>query len=184
MGEEALSLEVVEGPDAGRRVGLDGPLEIGRGEGVGFRLTDRLTSRSHARVVPAGSGATVEDLGSSNGTFVNSDEVHGTSRLGPGDHLMLGVTTMELRTAREVAERPSAVHTAPPPLAVPVRAPDYVPEPLREEHAAEREPAEREPAGHELDSLLDARTKGKARTAPLAVFVLVVLVVLVYLATR
>ena len=36
---------------------------------------------------------------------------------------------------------------------------------------------------HELDPLLDARTKGKARTAPLALFVLVALVVIIYLAT-
>jgi hypothetical protein len=36
---------------------------------------------------------------------------------------------------------------------------------------------------HELDSLLDSRTKGKARTAPLALFVLAALVVIVYLAT-
>ncbi|HEY7607259.1 MAG TPA: hypothetical protein VID07_10860, partial [Actinomycetes bacterium] len=36
---------------------------------------------------------------------------------------------------------------------------------------------------HELDPLLDSRTKGKARTAPLALFVLVALVVIIYLAT-
>jgi hypothetical protein len=41
------------------------------------------------------------------------------------------------------------------------------------------------PAGrprHELDPLLDSRTKGKARTAPLALFVLVALVLIIYLA--
>ena len=36
---------------------------------------------------------------------------------------------------------------------------------------------------HELEPLLDSRTKGKARTAPLALFVLVALVVIIYLAT-
>jgi hypothetical protein len=36
--------------------------------------------------------------------------------------------------------------------------------------------------GHELDPLLDSRTKAKARTAPLALFVLVALVLIIYLA--
>jgi pSer/pThr/pTyr-binding forkhead associated (FHA) protein len=180
-----LSLEIVEGAGAGRIVTLGGPVTVGRGRDADLGLADDLVSRRHARVTPGGAGAVVEDLGSRNGTFVNGEVIHGPTRLEPGDQLQLGVTLLELRSARQIAERPSAVHPVPPPLAVPARAPDYlggaagggaVPPPAAEPAAAGR-------PRHELDSLLDSRTKGKARTAPLALFVLVALVLIIYLAT-
>jgi pSer/pThr/pTyr-binding forkhead associated (FHA) protein len=186
---EQLSLEIVEGADAGRRVELVAPLTVGRAADADLVLADELVSRRHARVSQRGAGAVVEDLGSRNGTFVNGNQIHGPTRLVPGDQLQLGVTLVELRSVTQIAERPSAVQPVPPPLAVPERTPDYLPgQPVAD-------PA-RTPAGgavdgavgggaprHELDSLLDSRTKGKARTAPLALFVLAALVVIVYLAT-
>jgi pSer/pThr/pTyr-binding forkhead associated (FHA) protein len=186
---EQLSLEIVEGADAGRRVELVAPLTVGRAADADLVLADELVSRRHARVSQRGAGAVVEDLGSRNGTFVNGNQIHGPTRLVPGDQLQLGVTLVELRSVTQIAERPSAVQPVPPPLAVPERTPDYMPgQPVAD-------PA-RTPAGgavdgavgggaprHELDSLLDSRTKGKARTAPLALFVLAALVVIVYLAT-
>jgi pSer/pThr/pTyr-binding forkhead associated (FHA) protein len=186
---EQLSLEIVEGADAGRRVELVAPLTVGRAADADLVLADELVSRRHVRVSQRGAGAVVEDLGSRNGTFVNGNQIHGPTRLVPGDQLQLGVTLVELRSVTQIAERPSAVQPVPPPLAVPERTPDYLPgQPVAD-------PA-RTPAGgavdgavgggaprHELDSLLDSRTKGKARTAPLALFVLAALVVIVYLAT-
>jgi pSer/pThr/pTyr-binding forkhead associated (FHA) protein len=186
---EQLSLEIVEGADAGRRVELVAPLTVGRAADADLVLADELVSRRHARVSQRGAGAVVEDLGSRNGTFVNGNQIHGPTRLVPGDQLQLGVTLVQLRSVTQIAERPSAVQPVPPPLAVPERTPDYLPgQPVAD-------PA-RTPAGgavdgavgggaprHELDSLLDSRTKGKARTAPLALFVLAALVVIVYLAT-
>ena len=121
-----LSLEIVEGTGAGRMVALAGGVTIGRGRDADLVLADELVSRHHARVAPRGSGAVVEDLGSRNGTFLNGDGIHGLTRLEPGDQLQLGVTLVELRSARQIAERPSAVHPVPPPLAVPGRAPDYL----------------------------------------------------------
>jgi pSer/pThr/pTyr-binding forkhead associated (FHA) protein len=178
---EQLSLEIVEGADAGRRVDLLAPLTVGRTADADLVLADELVSRRHARVSQRGDGAVVEDLGSRNGTFVNGNQIHGPTRLVPGDQLQLGVTLVELRSVTQIAERPSAVQPVPPPLAVPARAPDYLPA----EPSAE--PARTPPGGaaprDELDSLLDSRTKGKARTAPLALFVLAALVVIVYLAT-
>jgi pSer/pThr/pTyr-binding forkhead associated (FHA) protein len=186
---EQLSLEIVEGADTGRRVELVAPLTVGRAADADLVLADELVSRRHVRVSQRGAGAVVEDLGSRNGTFVNGNQIHGPTRLVPGDQLQLGVTLVELRSVTQIAERPSAVQPVPPPLAVPERTPDYLPgQPVAD-------PA-RTPAGgavdgavgggaprHELDSLLDSRTKGKARTAPLALFVLAALVVIVYLAT-
>ena len=193
-----LSLEVVEGAGAGRMVALGPGATIGRGRDADLVLADELVSRRHAQVVPSGPGAVVEDLGSRNGTFVNGQLIHGPTRLEPGDQLQLGVTLVELRSARQIAEQPSAVHPVPPPLAVPARAPDY----LAGAAEAGRDDDVTPPAGgavpdgavgaaagpegrpgHELDPLLDSRTKGKARTAPLALFVLVALVLIIYLAT-
>ncbi len=176
-----LSLEIVEGADAGRRVALSSPLTVGRDRDMELVLADELVSRRHARVSPGADGAIVEDLGSRNGTFVNGNQIHGPTRLEPGDQLQLGVTLLELRSARQIAERPSAVHLVPPPLARPARAPDYLPTDLGDDPV--RTPAGGGMPGHELDPLLDSRTKGKARTAPLALFVLVALVIIIYLAT-
>jgi pSer/pThr/pTyr-binding forkhead associated (FHA) protein len=176
-----LSLEIVEGAGAGFRVSLSSTLTVGRGSDADLVLADELVSRRHVRVSPSGTSAVVEDLGSRNGTFVNGNQIHGPTRLEPGDQLQLGVTLVELRTARQIAERPSAVHPVPPPLAVPERPPDYLPAGLGAD--PERTPAGGATPHDELDQLLDAETKGKARTAPLALFVLVALVVIIYLAT-
>ena len=197
-----LSLEIVEGAGAGRMVALGTGVTVGRGRDADLVLADELVSRRHARVTPSGAGAVVEDLGSRNGTFVNGEGIHGPTELEPGDQLQLGVTLVELRSARQIAERPSAVHPVPPPLAVSARPPDYLagtdtddgvdPQPasVTPHPAASRAAAADGAAagpdgrpGHELDPLLDSRTKGKARTAPLALFVLVALVVIIYLAT-
>jgi pSer/pThr/pTyr-binding forkhead associated (FHA) protein len=178
---DRLSLEIVEGADAGRRVELVSPLTVGRAADADLVLADELVSRRHARVSQQGAGAVAEDLGSRNGTFVNGNQIHGPTRLVPGDQLQLGVTLVELRSVTQIAERPSAVQPVPPPLAAPERAPDYLPDQPVAEPA--RTPAGGGTPRHELDSLLDSRTKGKARTAPLALFVLAALVVIVYLAT-
>jgi pSer/pThr/pTyr-binding forkhead associated (FHA) protein len=212
-----LSLEIVEGADAGRMVAVAGTVTIGRGRDADLVLADELVSRRHAQVALDGPGAVVEDLGSRNGTYVNGERIHGPVRLEPGDQLQLGVSLVELRSASQIAERPSAVHPVPPPLAVPARPPDYLagsdpgedspdlgaappadragspraPDPAAlvaaqaAAHPAAPGPAAGPPGRtrHELDPLLDSRVKGKARTAPLALFVLAALVVIIYLAT-
>jgi pSer/pThr/pTyr-binding forkhead associated (FHA) protein len=175
-----LSLEIVEGADAGHRAALSSPMTVGRGRDVDLVLADDLVSRRHARVSRSGAGAVVEDLGSRNGTFVNGNQIYGPTRLEPGDQLQLGVTLVELRSARQIAERPSAVQPVPPPLARPAQAPAYLPADLEVDPAPT--PAGGGMPGHELDPLLDSRTKAKARTAPLALFVLVALVLIIYLA--
>ena len=124
---DQLSLEIVEGTDAGRRVAVVSPLTVGRAADADLVLADELVSRWHARVSQRGAGAVVEDLGSRNGTFVNGNQIHGPTRLVPGDQLQVGVTLVELRSATQIAERPSAVQPVPPPLAVPERTPDYLP---------------------------------------------------------
>ena len=108
-----LILEIVEGDDAGRQTQLDGPLEIGREGSTGLALDDEQASRRHARVTPQGDHATVEDLGSTNGTYLNGQPIEGERTLRPGDRLRVGLTVLELRTAVEVQRQPSAVIPVP-----------------------------------------------------------------------
>jgi len=87
---DQLSLEIVEGTDAGRRVAVVSPLTVGRAADADLVLADELVSRRHARVSHSGADAVVEDLGSRNGTFVNGNQIHGPTRLVPGDqHVQL-----------------------------------------------------------------------------------------------
>lgn len=169
-----VNLEIVDGPGAGRQISLDRPIEIGRDPSADVVLDDDLVSRRHARVAPLNGTAVVEDLGSRNGSFVNGNEVHAPAHLGPGDRLLIGVTLFELRTTRQIAAQPSAVMPRPPALATPPRRPDYIP----------REVEQGQAEGHVLDPLLDIHTKGRAKIAPLAIFVVVVIVVPIFLATR
>jgi S-DNA-T family DNA segregation ATPase FtsK/SpoIIIE len=174
-----LTLEIVEGPDAGRQLPVSGTVVIGRAPDADLVLADPQVSRHHARVTADEGTAVVEDLGSANGTFINHAELHGPARLDPGDDLRVGVTVLALRTRAEVAAAPSAVRPVPPGLARPPRGP--VPAtgaPAELLAAAAPAPAK------ELARLYDARVRQRANLAPLAVFLLVCFVVMIYLATR
>ena len=74
-------LRVTEGVERGKSLTLDGDLLIGRAapEDEGKLGGDPEISRVHARVSRAPGGElTIEDLGSSNGTFVNGEQITGT----------------------------------------------------------------------------------------------------------
>jgi pSer/pThr/pTyr-binding forkhead associated (FHA) protein len=108
-----LILEIVEGDDAGRQTQLDGPVEIGRDAATNMPLDDDQASRRHARVSAQGDAAVVEDLGSTNGTYVNGQSVEGPRAVRPGDKIRVGLTVIELRTAQDVLRQPSAVQPIP-----------------------------------------------------------------------
>jgi pSer/pThr/pTyr-binding forkhead associated (FHA) protein len=177
-----LNLEVVEGPDAGLQVLLQGSMVLGREESADVHLNDARVSRRHARLTAVNGEATVEDLGSANGTFVNHDQIHGSSRLQPGDELLLGTSVLTLRTSQEVQSRPSAVRTVPPALAAPPREPDYV-RPNAAATGAAAAPAARPVTGPpQLTKLLDVRVRAQARLAPVALLALVALALVIYFA--
>src|ERR687896_1798211 len=105
-GDEDLSLEVIEGRAAGAIVEIRGrPLEIGRAADLEGRLgDDPELSRRHARVSRfEGGGLMIEDLGSTNGTFVNGERISGPTLLEAGQTVKLGDTTL-----RVVGGRPAA----------------------------------------------------------------------------
>ena len=178
-----LNLEVIEGPDAGKQLALDGPVVIGRGAEADLVLEDGEVTAQHARVTPSPDGtATVEDLETANGTFVNGNELIGPTHLDPDDELLVGVTVLKLRTRDELLRQPSAVIQIPPALAMAPRAPTYVnPEVAKAETAAQAPT----PAAHPtVDKYLDVRVRRRANLAPLALFVLVAIVLIIYFASR
>jgi predicted component of type VI protein secretion system len=109
-----LTLEIVEGPEAGRQVPLETIVDIGREPSLPLHLdADTQVSRRHARITAQGGSAVVEDLGSTNGTYVNEQPIHSPRSLAPGDRVRIGLTVVELRSAQQVASRPSAVNVRP-----------------------------------------------------------------------
>ena len=94
-----LLLEIVEGPGAGERLALDDAVELGRDPGLPHPLEDVKVSRHHARIRPVGGAAEVEDLGSTNGTFLNDQPLQIPTSIGPGDRIRVGLTVLELRRA-------------------------------------------------------------------------------------
>jgi diguanylate cyclase (GGDEF)-like protein len=91
QGTRAL-LTVVSGPSTGRVHPVrESETVIGRGKDAHVRLDDAGTSRAHARIVLAHDGRyLVEDLGSTNGTFVAGVRVQGRRELSSGDRIHIG----------------------------------------------------------------------------------------------
>jgi len=165
-----LILEIVEGQGAGKQVPVDALVEIGRADTATLALMDPLVSRHHAIVEPTADALIVEDLGSLNGTFVNGNQIYSATKIHPDDHLLVGVTVLEVRTQAAVVDRPSAARPVPTALAGVARVPALTYEGNEETHV--------------LDPLLDVHVKKQARAAPLALFLLVVIVVSILLTIR
>jgi FHA domain len=94
-----LRLEIIEPREReGTIYDLDGEVTVGRSNGCGIPTTyDSYSSTVHARIYRSGGQVWVEDLGSTNGTFVNSERISQPSRLARGDLLQIGATVFEVR---------------------------------------------------------------------------------------
>src|SRR3954447_11484749 len=141
------SLQVVAGNAAGSNIALDNELVIGRSTpGLGSLGGDSEISRVHARIYHDPSGQLmVEDLGSTNGTFVNGDRIAGRPPLRSGDQVRVGQTTMSVAggaaegattvgqivppPAAAVPPPPAAVAATPPPQQFPPAQPPQGPPP-------------------------------------------------------
>ncbi len=108
-------VEVIEGPDQGAIIELDGAspsrVLVGTSSAADFRLTDRGVSRRHVALEMVGGNLRVEDLGSTNGTFVDHVRVL-QALLGGGEILRLGGTSIKVshQTASRAPEVPAADH--------------------------------------------------------------------------
>jgi hypothetical protein len=109
------SLVIHEGSAAGTEHPVEGELILGREHGsADLVLDDPGVSRRHARVLPENGGVIVEDLGSSNGTYVNGRRITGPVELGAGDEVQLGATVLGVEggTAATALMPPGAPPTA------------------------------------------------------------------------
>ena len=89
---------IVEGANAGETVSLDqAPLLIGRGNDAAIRLDDDYVSTRHARIASSGDQWYVEDLGSTNGTYVGQSRITQATALQLGTRVRIGKTVLELR---------------------------------------------------------------------------------------
>ncbi|HEU0316402.1 MAG TPA: MFS transporter [Solirubrobacteraceae bacterium] len=131
-------LRIVAGSGTGRMIAVRGETVFGRDAGTADIVLDDDAgeiSRRHARVTVTRAGTAVEDLGSTNGTFVNDARIDASRALVPGDRVRIGSTTLELVPPVDIEPPPSrraapasdgrARATIPAPAEVPVppRAP-------------------------------------------------------------
>jgi pSer/pThr/pTyr-binding forkhead associated (FHA) protein len=94
----ARKLVVTEGALQGTTVTLAAaPVTLGRAHDSTLVLTDDYASNKHARLVPTGDGWTLEDLGSTNGTYLGSTKVSRPTPVPVGTAIRIGKTVMELR---------------------------------------------------------------------------------------
>ena len=114
-------LEVVAGRAIGMWILIDDELLIGRhADGAGRLADDEEISRSHARIALDRSGfCAIEDLGSTNGTFVNGLRIFGPQTLSVGDTMELGGTTLVVRELPIPATERSLTAVPPQPTIVP-----------------------------------------------------------------
>ena len=89
---------VVDGSNGGLTASLDnGPVLIGRGSDAAIRLDDDYVSTRHARIDRSGDTWYVEDLGSTNGTYIGSQRLTQATAISLGTRIRVGKTTIELK---------------------------------------------------------------------------------------
>lgn len=97
------SLVAVQGGglDPGERIDLFGGVTIGRAEEADVRITDRFASGVHCRVHTRGNTYLVEDMDSTNGTYLNGAELRGEAPLADMDEIQIGDTVLRFELVLE-----------------------------------------------------------------------------------
>ena len=93
-GRDGLEPQLVVERAPGHRSGMaydigDGAI-LGRGDAAEIRLEDPFASSKHARISRQGAVVVLEDLGSTNGTYLNEELLQGPQPLHPGDRVRIG----------------------------------------------------------------------------------------------
>ena len=97
-----MKIEIKAGPNAGEQHDIEGSTVVGRDPASAtLVIDDPEASRRHASLTPGGDGIVVEDLGSTNGTYVNGDRIEGTRNAGAGDEVRIGNTVIEVQSTIE-----------------------------------------------------------------------------------
>lgn len=94
----ATTLVITSGGKAGLEIPLGTePLMIGRASDAGLQIRDDYTSTHHARLLLWGTEWVVQDLDSTNGTFVDGERIDTPTQIAVGVPVKVGATTFELR---------------------------------------------------------------------------------------
>ncbi|MEA2310011.1 MAG: hypothetical protein QOI65_2297 [Thermoleophilaceae bacterium] len=143
---KSIALRVTDGPAAGSVLTVaDEELLIGRqAPGAGKLGNDIEISRRHARVSRESTGDfLIEDLGSTNGTYVNGERIAGAHVLQAGDELEMGDTKLTVEVLEAPSDRVIAPGGGPPAVTTFAEIPADLA--ASDEPTAEEEPAEPEP---------------------------------------
>jgi hypothetical protein len=89
-GTPKLRVHSAAGLRAGSAYDLSQGALLGRGDMADIRLEDTFASARHARLVPQGEVMVLEDLGSTNGTYLNGEPLRGPQPLHVGDTIRIG----------------------------------------------------------------------------------------------
>ena len=108
-----VQLVIVDGPNTGREFDLSGAVVVGRGDDAGIVIEDAEASRKHASLSVEGTSVTVEDLGSTNGTFVGGQRISGPRKIVEGERVRIGTTVFELRTLTQPTRLGAAIPEEP-----------------------------------------------------------------------
>jgi FHA domain len=87
--EPRLVVERAAGHESGVAYDLSEGVVLGRGD-VEIRLSDPFASTRHAKITPQGRALVIEDLGSTNGTYLNDESLAGPQPLHDGDRIRIG----------------------------------------------------------------------------------------------
>ena len=117
MASQLLQLVMRTGPNPGKVYELSKTeLYLGRDINNDIIVNDAEISRKHARLLLTAGGYVLEDLGSTNGTFVNGQRLMGPHVLRPGETIMLGENVSLVMEAGLDADATIAAGTAIPPV--------------------------------------------------------------------
>jgi hypothetical protein len=85
-----LRVEQASGLRSGDEYDLMDGATLGRGDAADIRIEDPYASSRHARIVRQGELLVLEDMGSTNGTYLNGQPLRGPQPLHPGDRIAIG----------------------------------------------------------------------------------------------
>jgi hypothetical protein len=89
-GAPKLRVRTGAGLEPGSAYDLSDGALLGRGDQADIRLEDGFASSRHARLIPQGDVMVLEDLGSTNGTYLNGEPLRGPQPLHAGDRVRIG----------------------------------------------------------------------------------------------